>query len=68
MSEQYLTISQLTKYIKRKFDNDPYMERVFLTGEISNFNRNRKNSHQYFSLKDDQSKLSAVMFYGDFKN
>lgn len=67
MSEQYLTISQLTKYIKRKFDNDPYMERVFLTGEISNFNRNRKNSHQYFSLKDDQSKLSAVMFYGDFK-
>lgn len=62
-----MTISQLTKYVKRKFENDPYMERVFLTGEISNFNRNRKNSHQYFSLKDDQAKLSAVMFYGDFK-
>lgn len=67
MNEQYLTISQLTKYVKRKFESDPYMERVFLTGEISNFNRNRKNSHQYFNLKDDQAKLSAVMFYGDFK-
>ncbi|WP_080146827.1 exodeoxyribonuclease VII large subunit [Marinilactibacillus piezotolerans] len=67
MQEQYLTVSQLTKYIKMKFDKDPYMERIFLTGEISNFNRNRRNSHQYFSLKDDQAKLSAVMFYGEYK-
>lgn len=67
MEEQYLTVSQLTKYIKRKFEHDPYMDRIFLTGEISNFNRNRRNGHQYFNLKDDQSKISAIMFYGDFK-
>lgn len=67
MDEKYLTVSQLTKYVKRKFDKDPYLERVYLTGEISNYNRNRKNSHQYFSLKDDQTKLSAVMFYNSFR-
>lgn len=67
LEQQYLTVSQLTKYVKRKFDQDPYLERVYLTGEISNFNRNRKNSHQYFSLKDDQAKLSAVMFYHAFR-
>jgi exodeoxyribonuclease VII large subunit len=68
MDEKYLSVSQLTKYIRRKFDHDPYLERVYLTGEISNYNRNRKNSHQYFSLKDDQAKISAVMFYNAFKN
>ncbi|MGY3766526.1 exodeoxyribonuclease VII large subunit [Vagococcus vulneris] len=57
----YLTVTALTKYLKRKFDADPYLERVFLTGEISNF-RYRPNAHQYFSLKDDKAKLSAVMF------
>jgi exodeoxyribonuclease VII large subunit len=57
-------VTALTKYLKRKFDVDPYLERVFLTGEISNF-RLRPN-HQYFSLKDDGAKISAVMFKGAF--
>ncbi|CAI3325839.1 MULTISPECIES: exodeoxyribonuclease VII large subunit [Enterococcus] len=61
---EYLTVSALTRYIKTKFDNDPYMKRVYLTGEISNF-RKRPN-HQYFSLKDDHAKISAVMFRGPF--
>ncbi|MEG0255816.1 MAG: exodeoxyribonuclease VII large subunit [Vagococcus sp.] len=65
MTEKYLTVTALTKYIKRKFDADPYLDRVFLTGEISNF-RMRANAHQYFSLKDDQSKISAIMFKGAF--
>lgn len=62
---EYLTVSALTKYIKRKFDADPYLEKVFLTGEISNF-RLRPN-HQYFSIKDDQAKISAVMFKNAFR-
>lgn len=69
MAQQYLTVTALTKYLKRKFDADPYLERVYLTGEISNY-RKRNNSHQYFSLKDDQAKISAVMFksaYGKLK-
>lgn len=64
MTQKYLSVTALTKYLKRKFDVDPYLERVFLTGEISNF-RLRPN-HQYFSLKDDGAKISAVMFKGAF--
>lgn len=63
-AQQYLTVSALTKYIKRKFDADPYLERVFLTGEISNY-RKRPN-HQYFSIKDDNAVISAVMYKTDF--
>lgn len=62
---EYLTVSALTTYIKRKFDYDPYLGKVFLTGEISNF-RLRANAHQYFSLKDDQAKISAIMFKSAF--
>lgn len=67
MTEKYLTVTALTKYIKRKFEADPYLDRVFLTGEISNF-RMRPNAHQYFSLKDDRSKISAIMFKGPFNS
>ncbi|MGX7393954.1 exodeoxyribonuclease VII large subunit [Carnobacterium mobile] len=66
MSEHYLTVTALTKYIKRKFEQDPYLERVYLTGEISNF-RNRPNAHQYFSIKDDRAKISAMMFKGAYQ-
>lgn len=65
MSEQYLSITAITAYLKRKFEADPYLERVYLTGEISNF-RLRPN-HQYFSLKDEHAKISAVMFKGAFQ-
>lgn len=66
MSEQYLTVTDLTKYIKRKFEQDPYLGRIYLTGEISNF-RNRPNAHQYFSLKDDRAKIAAIMFKGAYQ-
>lgn len=65
MTNDYLTVSALTKYIKRKFDVDPYLSKVYLTGEISNF-RLRPNAHQYFSLKDDNAKISAIMFKSAF--
>lgn len=65
MANDYLTVSALTKYIKRKFDVDPYLSKVYLTGEISNF-RLRPNAHQYFSLKDDNAKISAIMFKSAF--
>lgn len=65
MANDYLTVSALTKYIKRKFDVDPYLTKVYLTGEISNF-RLRPNAHQYFSLKDDHAKISAIMFKSAF--
>ena len=66
MTNDYLTVTALTKYLKRKFEADPYLEKVYLTGEVSNF-RPRANSHQYFSLKDDKAKISAVMFKGAYQ-
>lgn len=64
MVQQYLTVTALTKYLKRKFEADPYLQRVFLTGEISNFRM--RPGHQYFNLKDESAKISAVMFKGAF--
>lgn len=64
--EKYLSVSILTTYLKRKFDLDPYLKKVYLTGEISNF-RMRPNTHQYFSIKDNQSKINVVMFKSAFQ-
>jgi len=65
MDQEYLTVTQLTRYVKRKFDYDPYLERVFVKGEISNYNPKRRNRHQYFSIKDQGAKLSAVLFFSE---
>lgn len=67
MTQDYLTVSQLTTYVKRKFDYDPYLERVFVKGEISNYNPHRRNTHQYFSIKDKGAKLSVVLFQREAK-
>lgn len=61
----YLSVSSLTKYLKLKFDRDPYLERVYLTGQVSNFRR--RPNHQYFSLKDEQAVIQATMWAGTFK-
>ena len=62
--KKYLTVTALTRYIRRKFTADPYMRRVYLTGEISNFRLRPK--HQYFSLKDENAVIDVVMFASDF--
>ena len=58
--EKYLSVTTLTKYLKMKFDKDPYLERVYLTGQVSNFRK--RPTHQYFSLKDDHTgEISPLM-------
>ncbi|MCL2858398.1 MAG: exodeoxyribonuclease VII large subunit [Streptococcaceae bacterium] len=61
---KYLTVSALTKYLKAKFDKDPYLEKVYLTGEISNFRQ--RPSHQYFAIKDENAVVQAIMWAGQF--
>lgn len=61
---QYLTVSQLTSYLKQKFDRDPYLKTVYLTGELSNFRLRQR--HQYFSIKDENAVIDAVMFEHQF--
>ncbi|MEE3342519.1 MAG: exodeoxyribonuclease VII large subunit [Bacilli bacterium] len=57
----YITITQLSKYLKYKFDEDVHLRRVYLKGEISNFKAHTRG-HYYFTLKDENSRISAVMF------
>ena len=61
MQEKYISISQLTRYIKFKFDTDENLKRVYLKGEISNFKAHTRG-HYYFTLKDESSRINAVMF------
>lgn len=61
MQDKYITVTQLTRYIKYKIDGDANLNVVFLKGEISNFKAHTRG-HFYFTLKDDNSRINAVMF------
>ena len=61
MNDKYLTISAITRYLKAKLDLDENLQTVFLKGEISNF-KAHTSGHFYFSLKDENSKINAIMF------
>ena len=61
MNEKYLTVSAITRYLKAKLDVDENLQTVFLKGEISNF-KAHTSGHFYFSLKDEGSKINAIMF------
>lgn len=64
MKDNYLTVTALTKYIKRKFDTDPHLKNIWLKGEISNF-KHHSRGHMYLTIKDDQTRVQAVMFAGN---
>ena len=57
-----LTVSQLNRYLKSKFEEDSNLTSVFLTGELSNFTHHYKSGHLYFSIKDTTATIKAVMF------
>lgn len=59
-----LTVSSLNNYIKKSMDNDFILNNIYLKGEISNFKRH-ESGHLYFSLKDEFSKINAIMFRND---
>lgn len=61
MNNNYITISELSHYLKAKFDEDYNLREVFIKGEISNFKAHTRG-HYYFTLKDENSRINAVMF------
>jgi len=63
MNHNYLTVGALTKYIKYQFENDNNLQEVYLKGEISNFKKHARG-HFYFTIKDETSRISAIMFAG----
>lgn len=60
-TEKFVTVTALTKYIKRKFDYDPHLRDIYIKGEISNFKKH-SSGHMYFTLKDEKARIAAVMF------
>lgn len=63
MEEEYISVSQLTDYIRNLINSDSRLKQVYVRGEISNFKR-YSSGHCYFSLKDEGSVIPGVMFYG----
>ena len=63
-NEKYIKISELNEYIKVMFDENTFFHRIYLKGEISNF-KNHTRGHLYFTLKDEEARISAVMFFNN---
>lgn len=59
--DNYQTIGEFTRYLKLMFDTSSKMKNVYLKGEISNL-KVHTTGHMYFSLKDETSKINAIMF------
>ena len=64
VERQYLTVTALTKYIKMKLEGDKHLISILIKGEISNFKRHSRG-HLYFTLKDENASVSAIMFARD---
>ena len=61
MEYNAVTVTDLNKYIKEKFDNDEALINIMVKGEISNFKKHY-TGHLYFTLKDENSIVKCVMF------
>lgn len=57
------TVSDINNYIKALLNSDESLKYIYVKGEVSNF-KMASNGHFYFSLKDDKSMISAMMFSG----
>ena len=60
-NSKYLSVSVINRYLKDQFDHNEHLRTVFLKGEISNF-KGHTTGHLYFSLKDETSRINAIMF------
>ena len=57
-----LTVSQLNRYVAFRLQEDTKLRTVFVRGEIANFSRNFRSGHCYFSVRDEEASVKAVMF------
>ncbi len=64
MERDFLSVSGLTRHIKRVIDDEPFLQNVWIRAEISNFKKHSRG-HMYFTLKDDHSRIQSVMFAGN---
>lgn len=57
-----LTVSQVNTYLKSIIEQDINLQNIYISGEISNFTNHYKSGHCYFTLKDENASIKAVMF------
>lgn len=62
---QVISVSALNTYVRSILESDEALNDIAIEGEISNYNRNYKTGHCYFSLKDAKASVKAVMFRSD---
>ena len=66
-NSNYITVSEVNKYIKEIINDDLLLKKIYLRGEISNF-KAHSIGHYYFTLKDENSRIAAVMFSFNNRN
>jgi exodeoxyribonuclease VII large subunit len=57
-----LTVTQLNRYVTFRLKEDVRLNSILVRGEISGFTRNLRSGHCYFTLKDAESSVKAVLF------
>lgn len=57
-----ITVTQINKYISFRLKGDKNLQGIMVKGEISNFVHHYRSGHMYFTLKDAESSIKAVMF------
>ena len=65
MNNEYISITEINRIIKNTIELNPVLKNIYIKGEISNL-KFHSRGHLYFSLKDENSKINAVMF--NYKN
>lgn len=61
MKNKVFSVTQINTYIKRMFQSDYALRRISIKGQVSNC-KYHSSGHIYFSLKDEGSQISCVMF------
>ena len=61
MEKGIFSVSQINEYLRMIMDGDRVLSSVFIRGEISNY-KLYSSGHAYFTLKDEEGQLRAVMF------
>lgn len=59
---EYIRVRDLNALARQVLENCEPLNNLILCGEVSNFTRHSKSGHLYFTLKDEQSSVKAVMF------
>lgn len=62
MNNGILTVSQINKYLYLKVNSDANLKSKLIKGEISNFKYHEKTGCIFFTLKDSESSIKAIMY------